>query len=42
MNSSNSDLALYLPSGKEKGYEDNPGGVSAYICITILTFTLLT
>ncbi|CAL6700087.1 type I toxin-antitoxin system Hok family toxin [Escherichia coli] len=36
-------LASYPPSGKEKGYEAQPsGGVLLIICITILTFTLLT
>ncbi len=40
---SNSDVSLFPPSGKEKGYEAQPsGGMSALICITILTFTLLT
>ncbi len=40
---SNSVLASYPPSGKEKGYETQPSGVCLLIiCITILTFTLLT
>lgn len=43
MNQAIQMLASYPPSGKEKGYEAQPsGGVSAHICITILTFTLLT
>lgn len=34
-------LASYPPSGKEKGYEAQPVCL-LIICITILTFTLLT
>ena len=43
MNQAIQMLASYPPSGKEKGYEAQPsGGVLLIICITILTFTLLT
>ena len=43
MNQAIQMLASYPPSGKEKGYEAQPSGVCLLIiCITILTFTLLT